>query len=315
MDSNNKTPNQPTEKSKPVSNTKNPNEKVYKGTILVLVVIIAVLTFMLITSRQSLKEVSTEKTVVSEMNMELEAELEQILAEYNQVKNEYDSVLTTQDSIIQANAGEIRRLIAQQADYRKIQRDLGLLRDIAQDYVVKMDSLYTENKVLKDENVAMQEEIQRVTQQTTELAQTKEELESQVEVASALRAFQINATPIRIRGRGREEETDRARRTDQIRVCFTVAANPVADPGNKNAYVRIADPQGEILRISDEDQYSFTFSQDTLQFSMRDQFNYQNLDTEICMDWFGSDEYEEGLYLVSVFTDEFRLGETQFSLR
>lgn len=313
MDSNNK--NQPTEKKNPVPEVKNTNENVYKGTILALVVIIGVLTFLLITSRQSLKEVSTERTMVTDQNVELEEELNSILAEYNQVKNEYDSVLTTQDSIIQANAEEIRRLIAQQADYRRIQRDLRLLQEITQNYVQEMDSLYTVNKVLRDENIEMQQEIQMFTRRTTELSQTKEELEGKVEVASALRAFQIEATPLRIRGRGREEETDRSRRTDQIRVCFTVAENPVASPGNKNAYVRIAGPMGNILRVSDDDQYSFVIDSDTLQFTMRDQFNYQNMDTEVCMDWFGTDEYENGLYLVSVFTDEFRLGETQFSLR
>src|SRR6056297_1963826 len=82
------------------------NESIYKGTIIVLVVIIAVLTFMLITSRQSLKEVSTEKTIVDELNAELNEELNSVLAEYNQFKNEYDSVLVQQDSIIQANAEE-----------------------------------------------------------------------------------------------------------------------------------------------------------------------------------------------------------------
>lgn len=313
MDSTNK--KQSPEKSTPMSEEKNTNENVYRGTILVLVVIIGVLTFMLITSRQSLKEVSTERIAVTDRNIELEEELNSILAEYNQIKNEYDSVLTKQDSIIQANAEEIRRLIDQQADYRRIQRNLRMLQEITQNYVREMDSLYTVNKVLRDENIEMQQEIQRFTRRTTELAQTKEELEGKVEVASALRAFQIEAIPLRIRGRGREEETDRSRRTDQIRVCFTVAGNPVASPGNKTAYVRIADPMGSILRVSDDDQYSFVIGNDTLQFTMRDQFNYQNMDTEVCMDWYGTDEYEDGLYLVSVFTDEYRLGETQFSLR
>lgn len=292
-----------------------PNENVYKGTILVLVIIIGVLTFMLITSRQTLKDVSTEKTVATERNTELTDELNTVLAEYTQVKNEYDSVLTKQDSIIQANAAEIRRLIDQQSDYHRIRRQLNLLRDITQNYVREIDSLHTENRVLKAENVEMQQEIRRFSQQTTELAQTKVQLEEKVEVAAALRAYQINATPIRLRGRDREEETDRARRTDRIRVCFTVAENPVANPGNKNAFIRIAQPDGSILRVSDDDQYSFIHGQDTLQFSMRTQFNYQNMDTDVCLYWDQSQDYEEGMYLVSLFTEEYRLGETQFSLR
>jgi len=314
MDVTNK-PTQPLQNKGNNTEIKNQNENIYKGTILVLVIIIGVLTFMLITGRQALKDVSTERSVTEELNIELKNELNSVLEEYNIVKMEYDSVLTKQDSVIQANAREIERLIAQQGDYHRIRRQLNLLREITQKYVHEIDSLYTENRVLKAENIEMQQEIQRVTRRTTELAETKEALEGKVEVASALRAFQINATPIRLRGSNREEETDRARRTDRIRVCFTVAANPVANPGNKNAYVRIADPQGNILRLGDDDRYAFNIGEDTLQFSMRGQFNYINQDTNVCMYWDKQKDFDEGIYLVSVFTDEYRLGESQFSLR
>lgn len=309
------TNNQTSGKKEMAQKVKSQNENVYKGTILVLVVIIGVLTFMLITSRHTLKETSVEKVILDELNQELRDELHMVLEEYTQVKHEYDSVLTRQDSIIQANAQEIERLIAQQGDYRRIRRQLNLLREITQNYVREIDSLHTENRVLKAENVEMQQEIQRVTRQTTQLAETKEQLEGKVEVASALRAFQIDATPLRIRGRGREDETDRARRTDLIRVCFTVAANPVATPGNKNAYVRIADPTGNIIRVSDDDRYSFVIGEDTLQYTVTTQFNYVNTDTQVCVQWDQTQDYDEGMYLVSLFTDEYRLGETQFSLR
>lgn len=290
------------------------NESIYKGTIIVLVVIIAVLTFMLITSRQSLKEVSTEKVIVDELNAELNEELNTVLAEYNQVKNEYDSVLVQQDSIIQANAEEIKRLISQQTDYRRVRRQLNALRQITQNYVHEMDSLYKENEVLKAENVEMQQEIRKISRESSQLAETKEDLEGQVEVASALRAYEIDVNAIRIRGRGREEITDKARRTNKIEICFTVAGNPVAEPGNKNVYARIADPDGNILRVSDSDAYSFTFQEDTLQFSLKGDFNYQRTDTDVCLDWVQNIDYDEGIYFISLYTDQFRLGESSLML-
>jgi vacuolar-type H+-ATPase subunit I/STV1 len=294
--------------------TKN-NENVYKGTILVLVIIIGVLTFMLITSRQSLQDVTSDRTKVTELNLELRDELQSVLAEYDAVKLQYDSVLTTQDSIIQASAREIERLISRQEDYNRIRRQLTALREITQRYVHEIDSLYTENRVLKAENVEIKQEIQRVTRRTNELTETKELLEGKVEVAAALRAFQINAVPVRSRGGSREEETDRARRADRLKVCFTVAANPVARSGNKNAYIRIADPAGNILRISDDDRYAFVNNGDTLQYSVKGQFNYVNQDTNVCLYWDKQADFESGMYLVSIFTDEYRLGESQFSLR
>lgn len=288
------------------------NEKIYKGTIIVLLLIIGVLAVMLFTSRQSFK---VEREAATTVNLELQHELDSLMAEYNAVKLEYDSILVDKDSIIMANATEIQRLISSQADYYRIRRQLNLLQEVTQNYVRDIDSLVTLNKVLKEENIAFQQEIQRAAIRTTELEQDKEELTSKVEVASALRAYQINAEAIRIRSRGREEVTDRASRAEQIKVCFTLPDNPVARTGNHSVYLRIAKPDGSILRISDDEAYSFVIQGDTLQYSAVTVVDYRNQVTDACIYWQRMEEFEPGLYLISLFTDEFRLGETALTLR
>ena len=80
------------------------NEKIYKGTIIVLLLIIGVLAVMLFTSRQSFK---VEKEAATLVNMELQHELDSLMANYNATKMEYDSILVDKDSIIMANADEI----------------------------------------------------------------------------------------------------------------------------------------------------------------------------------------------------------------
>lgn len=288
------------------------NEKIYKGTILVLLLIIGVLAVMLFTNRQSFK---VERETATLLNAELQAELDSLLADYNAAKLEYDSVLVDKDSIILASAEEIQRLIASQADYYRIRRQLNLLQERSKDYIRDIDSLVRINEVLKGENVAFREEIQRATIRTTELQQDKEELASKVEVASALRAFQFQPEAIRIRSRGREEATDRASRAEQIKVCFSIAENPIARSGNHNVYLRIAAPDGSILRISDDDAYSFVIDGDVLQYSATTVIDYQNRETDICLYWQRTAEFEPGLYVISLFTDDYRLGETAITLR
>lgn len=293
----------------------NRNEKIYRGTILALVVVIALLAFFLITTRKSLKEATRVKAFTEELNMELQFELDSVLADYNQVKLEYDSILVDKDSIIQASAQEIQQLIARQADYNRIRRQLNGLREVTQNYVKEIDSLVTVNQVLKAENVQIKEEIRQVRERTSELTQDKQELEGKVELASALRAYQIDATPIRIRGAGREEETDRARRVEQIKVCFAIAENPIAPQGPRNVYMRVAAPDGGILRLSDEDAYAFIHEGDTLQYSVKGVMDYQNQEVGDCMYWQRMQEFEPGVYMISLYTDEFKLGETSVSLR
>lgn len=291
------------------------NEKIYKGAILALVVVLGVMAVMLITSRRSLKDMTQQKETTTYANLELQRELDAVLAEYNLQKLEYDSVLATQDSIILARAAEIERLIQRQADYHRIRRDLNNLRQITQRYLHEIDSLYTVNTVLRTENVQMREEIQVVQRRSVELAQDRQLLSEKVELASALRAFQIQSDGIRIRGRGREEETDRASRAEQIRVCFNIAENPIARNGFHNIYMRVAGPDSAILRLSDEDAYSFVHASDTLQFSSKSTLNYLNKEVPMCIYWQRTQEFQPGQYLISLYTDEYKLGESSVTLR
>lgn len=291
------------------------NDKIYRITILVLGVLVLLLGILWVTSRQSLKEVRTEREIAQELNRGLQHELDSVLDDYYDFKMEYDSVLADKDSVIQANAEEIQDLIRRQEDYYRIRRQLNLLREITQNYVHEIDSLHTENRVLKAENVQMRDEIEQVTRRTTELAEDKQELESQVEMASALRAYQIEPFSFRIRGRGRESETDRARRVEQIRVCFLIGENPLVPAGEMNVYMRIADPDGNILRLSDTMEHAFVHMEDTLQYSVSDVVNYQNEEINTCLTWPRTEEFEPGVYAISLFTDEYRLGETALELR
>lgn len=295
--------------------SKGKKELIYRITIVVLGLLVVVLAVLWITGRQTLNEVIQERTAAIEQGEVLQLELDSVLDEYYKVRLEYDSILLDKDSIIQANAREIQGLIARQADYNRIRRQLNLLREVTQNYVREIDSLYTENRVLKAENVQMREEIQQVRQRTTELSRDKQVLETKVEVAATLRAHQIEPFPFRLRGRDREHETDRASRVEQIRVCFQIAENPITPPGNYNVYMRIADPTGNILRLSDDLTHAFVHQGDTLQFSVRDSFNYQNKQMGKCLTWQRIEEFIPGTYAFALYTDEFRLGEAALELR
>lgn len=291
------------------------NEKIYRIAILVLGLLVLLLGILWFTSRQSLKKVRTERVITEELNRGLQHELDSVLDDYYDFKMEYDSVLADKDSVIQANAEEIQDLIRRQEDYYRIRRQLNMLREITQNYVHEIDSLHTENRVLKAENVQMRDEIEQVTRRTTELTEDKQQLESQVELASELRAYQIDPFSFRIRGRGRESETDRARRVEQIRVCFLIGENPIVPAGELNIYMRIADPDGNILRLSDTMEHAFLHQEDTLQYSVSKVVDYQNQELNTCLTWQRTEEFEPGVYAISLFTDEHRLGETALELR
>ncbi|MDD3876141.1 MAG: hypothetical protein PHT69_05940 [Bacteroidales bacterium] len=288
---------------------------IYKIVIILLTIAVALLAWQLWVTRAKVDYIFIEKTEMERKNYDLKLELDSIIEAYNTVKNEYDSVLTEKDSIILANAEEIQKLIDSQADYRRIRRQLDHLRRVTQSYVLQIDSLHQVNAVLKEENVRIQTNFENEARRTTELTQVTEELTEKVEMASLLKAYQISAEGIRMRGDNREEVTDRARRADKIKICFTISENPIISHGPKTVYVRIAGPDNVILTKGSGDEFAFECNGQLLQFSEKKTINYEGRAEIICIYWSKTAALEKGNYSVSLFIDNYEIGQTAVELR
>jgi len=132
-----------------------------------------------------------------------------------------------------------------------------------------------------------------------------------------LRAYNIVATGIRQRG-SRQSETDKAKRTDRVRVCFTVGANTLIEPGKKNIYLRIARPDNAILVYDKTDAYAFEFEGKKLQYSIKREIDYEGESIEMCVYWDkrnAASEAMPGRYNVSLYTDDALIGESYFELK
>ena len=287
--------------------------------IAALALMAVILAVFLITNTGKLRVLEQEKEA---QRLAFQYELDSLLIEHENVKREYGELaenLHEKDSIIQANASEIKRLLNTQWEYIKVQRQLERLRNISQGYLHQMDSLYTVNRELEAENVRIRASYERERMITRELQQDKETLIEKVEEAAVLRAFNISATPINMRGlTGREAETDRARRTDRVRICYSLAENSIAAAGARNVYIRIAQPDSKILVAGLGDEYSFLYKGNVLQYSITRQVDYQNQEIQVCADWINRNTQEPmmaGTYFVNIFADDHEIGQTSFVLR
>ncbi len=283
----------------------------------VFALVIIGLSIWLISTKGNLRVLQEEK---EKQRVELQREVDSIIQAHNQTKMAYGELadsLSIKDSIIQANAVEIKKLLDTQWEYYKIKRRLERLQVISQGYVRQMDSLYTVNRELAEENVRIKEEISVERRRVAQLTQDKDELSDMVEQAAVLRTFNLSATGFRQRGSSREVETDRYRRVEFIRICFTLAENTVIEPGSKSIYIRIAAPDGSILVRGRDDAYSFMHQGEKLQYSILEVVDYQNENKEICVEWHKRETQEipEGTYNVDIFHDNALIGQTSLFLR
>ncbi len=285
--------------------------------LIILALGIIGLSIYMISMKKNLNELVREK---DRQRVELAGELRMLLFTHDSIKMAYGELsdsLYVKDSLIQEQAREINNLLNYKWDYYKIKKKLSRLQTVAQKYVLQMDSLYTVNHQLTEENLQIKEEIKIERRKNRELENLKNELSEKVDEASVIGVYNVEAFPVRVKGGGKETVTDKIRRTNRIKVCFTVGSNSIVEPGKKTIYIRIARPDKEILAKGRGDEYTFVHKGEVLQYSIKKDFDYQNEAFDVCVRWNRrqSLEMQPGIYHVDVYEGNHNIGSTTFELK
>lgn len=283
-----------------------------------LALVIIGLSCWLISLKGDLNSLESEK---EQQRADFQAEVDSLLRVHNELKANYgelSSQLAEKDSIIQADAVEIKKLLDSQWDYNRIKRKVTELQAISKNYVHQLDSLYVVNQELIAENERIREEVQEERKQNKSLQRQKEELTNKVNLATVLRIYNLSADAVRFKGGSQETVTDKAGRTERIRVMFTIGQNDLVDAGPKVFYLRIADPSKQIITKGMGDEYAFTYQGELLQYTEKVSVNYDNKEKEVRAYYIkpSGKDMKPGYYFVDIYDDNNNLiGQTSFNLR
>jgi len=286
----------------------------YNVTIGILLAVIVVLAWMLMSNRTTVVTLVKEKDL---QRTELQSELDSLLSEHARVKSSYGKLsdsLTQKDSIIMANAAEIKKLLGTQYEYYKVKKKLELLRKISQGYVHQIDSLFTVNAALKEENSQIRGNYQREQTKNEELNKDKSQLTEKITSAAVLKAYKITVQTLKTRAGDKERETDKTSRVDKIKICFTLGENKLVSTGSRSIYVRIARPDKLILTHGRSDEYVVKIQGEDLQYSTMQSVNYDGSAMDLCLNY-NMDTLLKGTYLISVYADGREIGQTSFVLK
>lgn len=249
----------------------------------------------------------------------LQMQLDALVIEHNKVKSQYGKLtkqLAKKDSLIGAQIKEIQNLIDNKVELKKVKKKMDALRRIAQDYVSRLDSLYTVSRELKDENVKIKENIKVEKEKNSELTKTKEDLSKKVNTAALLKVYKINGWGIKRKGGGKKEEVvKKARKADELKITFTILENQLAKAGPLDVYVRVAGPNERILTDGiDDNSRMFKYNGKDMQYSLKKHIYYENIAQDLTLYWKQKKDFEAGVYYVDVFTDSLQLGTGSFNL-
>lgn len=305
------------EKIEEVRNSRN-NNKALIFLLILLSLALGVTLWKYFELRRTLAQQGNEIELLSDERGELENELKDML-------NELDTLETTNDSMkveLAQRKTEIQELLdkVKDKDYAiyKLKKETNTLRTIMKGYVVTIDSLNTLNVTLRNENKEVRSTLNRERTKSQELLKSNENLSSKVELASRLDVANVSVFGVKVKRDLTGKETDRARRTDKLRACFTIQENKVAEIEKKPLYLRILAPDGSILTKGESADYKFEFNGVKGYYSDKLMIDYNQNASEYCMDWAKPNEDYEmmpGVYTIFLYAEDYEMASTKYELR
>ena len=184
----------------------------------------------------------------------------------------------------------------------RLKKELKAVRAVLKNYVIQIDSLNRENESLKKENKAVHNKYKEASKKIDNLSEEKQALSEKVTLASQLDATGIQMSLLRSNGK----ETNSIKRAKQIEISFTIAKNITATTGEKIAYIRIMQPNQELLVKSNAN--SFVYENRKIEYSISRKFEYTGESHDLTLYWDIEETLKEGEYNAHIFVDGNMIG-------
>jgi len=262
----------------------------------------------------------TEKKANEEL---LEKEKKQVMNDLSIMAQQYDEAIE-KNEVANTDLVAARDRIQGLMDSLKVsQNSVNSLWNYKKKYLdlqKEMDVLLEENDRLKVENELLATSLDSTQVQLAErsaftdsLLVQNTELADVVKGASTLQTTGLKGFGVIERSSGKLIPTERARRSDKIRVCYTVAKNPLTESGDKEFYVQVIDPKSNVLGANNQVE----FGDKVLNYSLISRFNYENRNLNICefVAPNGDEKFEKGRYIVNVFNEQNLISTSEFTLK
>ncbi|MBO6880544.1 MULTISPECIES: chromosome partitioning protein ParA [Winogradskyella] len=257
----------------------------------------------------------TEKTLITEK--------EQVMNDLNIMAAQYDEAIAESEIKNQDLIAARERITGLMDSLKVSQTSVNSLWRYKKKFMAlqeEMDVLMAENDKLKVENEYLatsldstQVQLAERTVFTDSLLVQNTELATVVEDAAALQTVGLIGMGVIERSSGKQIPTERAKRSDKIKVCFTVAKNKLTEAGDKELYVQVIDPKNNVLGANEQIQ----FEDQVLNYSLISRFNYENRNLNICeyINVLEDSKFEEGRYKINVFNDKELISSSEFVMK
>ncbi len=282
--------------------------------VVLLLISNVVMLYLLMQSKRQEEATQTEVVKVSSEKENVTRMLEDMLAQYDTLETENEQLRVEMDAQKQQIENLLEQVKKGNYSLAKAQKEAATLRKIMKGYVATIDSLNQVNLQLTAEKANLTQELGTVQGQKDALEQQTAEQQALIAKGSVLTATTMSAGAVMLRNNGKQVDTDRAKKAEMVKCCFTLGENRVARTGDKTLYMRIISPDGQVLPASEANN-RFQFEGVEGEFSVKREVNYQGVPVDACMFWTASGEMRTGQYIVEVYESGGKVGRATFDLK
>ncbi|MDX1721130.1 MAG: hypothetical protein R3353_13275 [Salegentibacter mishustinae] len=260
-------------------------------------------------------EEKENKAILTKEKEVIEDELNDLIVKYDEAIEE--NQIMDQNLVDARN--RIERLLDSVEDNEanlvlisRYRREIGNLKAEKERLFRVVDSLNRQNQMmsqtLDSTNVVLEER----TRISDSLQTTNQDLSNKVDRAAQLKITNLRGEGVIVRNSGKLVENDRTRRIDQVRTCFTITANDLAGPGERDMYVQVYNPENELVG----DEIVVEHEGGAMVYSAASKVYYENNELDVCLlANTNEDKLFEGTYKVYVYANATLLGTASFNLR
>jgi chromosome segregation ATPase len=293
----------------------------------IFVVISAVLFLLSSFLGWQLYTTSNQKETIYVEKVKVETDFASVKSDFEEVKKAYDELSTDNKQLqseLDSKKEELEDLGIQLEKYKgdasmvkKLKRELETIRGLIKSYLHEIDSLQQANIGLQNENKQVRSDLKNEQGKSEQLTSEKNSLNQKIDMGSKLKAYQLFADAVKVKGTDKESTTTKAKRADRIRACFTLSENKLAKKENKTIFMKITAPGEEVLITSTDENNTFTGDGQKQFYSAKKDIYYEQESKEMCLAFTKREsmDFKEGRYRVEIFVDGVIIGSSSFELK
>jgi len=253
----------------------------------------------------------------------LQDEKEQIIGNLTAMEDKYDIAIAQNTSLSDSLTFEKEKIVAlrdsvmkmskiNSKTLRRYRNQLASLKSTNERLLIEVDSLRLTNNLLTEEKDSINNQLVLQTSYNDTLVAQNIDLAKKVEIGGIINVENVKITAMKMRTNGKYTDTNKAQKTDAIKIDFRLIENEIATPGDKDTYIVLKDPSGKVINAKG----TFTLKDGTeAKYTDHTIVNYENSDLDVVMlvERKG-DKYEKGSYPIEVYIDGKLVGEAYLIL-